>query len=461
MEQITDLEVLGQNFNSLWDWTRQYNRRLDWNETRTITIRLQRPDGMTHDHQIKVDAECGEDAYTLFERTVKFLLWQVGAPRVFSDAPESFLERIAADYAFGPRAFDSQTIGKAIFGEPISFNGLDPDGTKKLPEQAGSPAGGYTKGCRIGFDLGGSDRKCAAVMDGEVLFSEEVAWDPYHQSDPVYHWRGLLDSIDRAAAHLPRIDAIGGSAAGIYISNEPRVASLFRGIGQEDFNAHIRPIFKRLSEHFGSVPIHVVNDGDATALSAAQSRNLKGVLGIAMGTSMAVGYVDLNGRLKDWINELAFAPIDCSPSAPIDEWSGDRGCGASYFSQQALGHLLADSGLGVDPSLNLPAKLKEVQAALKAGHPGASSIYCAIGTWLAHALLQYRDFYAFSNVLLLGRVLSGQGGELIKKQAKAKLLDLDPGFCANLSFLEPSELEKRHGQAIAAAGLVPDHLIGK
>jgi hypothetical protein len=49
--------------------------------------------------------------------------------------------------------------------------------------------------------------------------SEELEWDPYHQADPQYHWDGIMDSLRHAASHLPRVDAIGGSAAGVYVDN--------------------------------------------------------------------------------------------------------------------------------------------------------------------------------------------------------------------------------------------------
>ncbi len=45
-------------------------------------------------------------------------------------------------------------------------------------------SGRHLDGCRIGFDLGGSDRKCAAVIDGKVVFSDEVVWNPYFEKDP-------------------------------------------------------------------------------------------------------------------------------------------------------------------------------------------------------------------------------------------------------------------------------------
>ena len=68
----------------------------------------------------------------------------------------------------------------------------------------------------------------AALIDGRVVWSEETEWDPYHQPDPDYHWSGIMDSLRRAAEHLPRVDAIGGSAAGVYVDSQVKFSSLFR-----------------------------------------------------------------------------------------------------------------------------------------------------------------------------------------------------------------------------------------
>ena len=57
------------------------------------------------------------------------------------------------------------------------------------------------------------------------------------------------------------------------------------------------------------------------------------VLGLALGTSLAAGYVTRDGGITPWLNELAFAPIDFHPAAPREEWSGDYGCGVQYLSQ--------------------------------------------------------------------------------------------------------------------------------
>ena len=179
-----------------------------------------------------------------------------------------------------------------------------------------------------------ADRKVAALIDGKVVFSEEVAWDPYFQKDPAYHIEGVHASLLRAAAHLPRVDAIGGSAAGVYVNNEVRVASLFRGVPADQFARHIRGMFRTLRARWGDVPFEVANDGEVTALAGSMALQDNAVLGVSMGTSMAGGYVRASGDITTWLNELAFAPVDYNPGAAGDEWSGDSGCGVQYFSQQ-------------------------------------------------------------------------------------------------------------------------------
>jgi hypothetical protein len=73
-----------------------------------------------------------------------------------------------------------------------------------------------------------------------VIWSDETEWDPYHQTDPQYHFDGIMDSLRKAAVHLPRIDAIGGSAAGVYVHNQVRFASLFRGVPPDLFDRRVK-----------------------------------------------------------------------------------------------------------------------------------------------------------------------------------------------------------------------------
>jgi predicted NBD/HSP70 family sugar kinase len=308
-------------------------------------------------------------------------------------------------------------------------------------------------GCRIGFDLGGSDRKAAALIDGDVVFSEEIPWDPYFQSDPQYHLDGIRDTLKRAAAHLPRVDAIGGSAAGDYINNEVRVASLFRGItDQAVYAREVRPIFRNLQEEWNGIPFVVINDGEVTALAGSMSMNANAVLGISMGTSLAAGYCTPGGHITNWINELAFAPIDFRDDAPADEWSGDLGCGVQYFSQQGVARLASAAGFAFGP-MPFPEQLVEVQKAMDAGHGGARRIYESIGICFGHTIAHYADFYEIANLLILGRVTSGAGGELILQKAAEVLHDEFPDLAAKIKLSTPDEQMKRHGQAVAAASL--------
>jgi hypothetical protein len=80
-------------------------------------------------------------------------------------------------------------------------------------------------------------------------------------------------------------------------------------------------------------------------------------------------------------------------------------------------------------------------------------VYQTIGTYLGYAIAHYSDFYDFKNVLALGRVTSGPGGELIVSGAKEVLKVEFPELAARIAFHIPSERDKRHGQAVAAASL--------
>jgi predicted NBD/HSP70 family sugar kinase len=262
-----------------------------------------------------------------------------------------------------------------------------------------------------------------------------------------------MDSLKTAAAHLPRVEAIGGSAAGVYVNNQVKVASLFRGVPPELFKARVKPMFFEIQKAWGGVPLEVVNDGEVTALAGSMALGRNAVLGLALGTSQAAGYVTPEGNITSWLNELAFAPVDDAPKAPRDEWSGDIGCGVQYFSQQAVGRLLAPAGLELPDDLPLPDKLKAVQNLMADGDSRARRIYETIGTCLGYAVAHYAEFYDMANVLVLGRVTSGPGGEIILAWAQAVLRAEFPELAERIAFHTPSEKEKRHGQAIAAASL--------
>ena len=178
-----------------------------------------------------------------------------------------------------------------------------------------------------------------------------------------------------------------------------------------------------------------------------------GVLGLSMGTSQAIGYVNTSGNITDWLNELAFAPVDYRDDAPADEWSGDIGCGAQYFSQQAVARLAPAAGLEYPADMPFPKRLEAVQALMAEDDERAAKIYRTIGTCFGYAIAHYADFYEIKNLLILGRVSSGKGGEIIIEEAKKVLAAEFPALAESITFRIPDEKFKRHGQAVIAASL--------
>lgn len=447
--------VLDPDFVPAVLWNRAYQESVAASDaTEAVAIALTRPDGSGSTYRTRILSDPGsvELSRNYLERILKFLLWQRGGCEVYIGGGDAIARQLAEEYSpGGARSFDHEFFGEKVFQQPFKIH---PCPLEELPEvsENSESLGRQLDGCRIGFDLGGSDRKCAAVKDGEVVFTEEVAWHPYFESDPAYHLEGILHSIERAAEHLPRVDAIGGSSAGIYVDNEVRVASLFRGVSPEDFEKHVRRIFFTVAEKWGGVPITVVNDGEVTALAGSMSLGENGVLGIAMGTSEAVGYVTPDGGITPWLNELAFAPVDYREVAQ-DEWSGDHGCGARYFSQQAVARLAPAAGLDFAEDVSQPDRLLAVQELMDKGDERAADIYRTIGVHLGYSIAHYADFYDYQKLLLLGRVMSGEGGELIIDRAERVLEAEFPDLRERIGIATPNEQDKRHGQAVAAASL--------
>ncbi len=385
-------------------------------------------------------------------RLVKTLLWMKGGYKVYCDNEEMY--RYLHDEVFcdkGVQDFDFHYFTR-IFEEPFEVLYVD---TVPSSKDSPKPMGGHLDGCRIGFDAGGSDRKVSAVVDGETVYSEEVVWFPKTNSDPDYHYDGIVSALKTAAAHMPRVDAVGVSSAGVYINDRTMAASLFLAVPQDLYDAKVKDIYIRaITDTFGKdIPYCVVNDGDVTALAGAMSLDDNNILGIAMGTSEAGGYVDANGCITGWLNELAFVPVDANPDAMQDEWSLDIGCGVKYFSQDGVIKLAPRAGIELDPELSPAEKLKVVQGLMEKDDPRASKVYEGLGCYLAHTLALYYDLYHFKYVLLLGRVMSGKGGDLLLDTCKKVLSEEYPDLNKAIRLALPDEKFRRVGQSAAAASL--------
>ena len=415
-----------------------------------LVLGLERENGLVSRFETRVLPASDASTLRYVERLVKFLLWSRGGWKLHYGGPVSIGESIRKTYSSrGARKFDCKMMELA-YGRPFEVSVTNADLVPAAKDME-VPAGGHLKGCRIGFDLGASDFKVSAVIDGKAVFTEETPWDPKNQKSPRYHYHNISAALHRAAAHMPRVDAIGGSSAGIIVDNEIRVASLLRSIPKKDF-AEAAAVFKRVQKDW-NVPLVMMNDGDVTALAGALSLGKKGMLGLAMGSSEAVGFMDRKGSILGWLNELAFAPVDYNPAASADEWSGDRGVGALYFSQQAVNKLLPAAKIKMPAKMDLPERLVEVQGLMKNGDERAAKIYETIGVYLGYTIPHYADFYDFAHMLILGRVTTGEGGDIVLSKAREVLGREFPEMADAIEMHVPDEKTRRVGQAVAAASL--------
>lgn len=421
-----------------------------------LIIAIERNKGYTTTYKTRIFKDgIGKDQenFRFVERMVKALLWVAGGYKIYIAGSETVGAKIKEAYSYGgAREFDVKFMERVY---ETKFEVITCD-IKDAPKDksSASPVGRHLDGCRIGFDAGGSDRKVSAVIDGESVYSEEVVWFPKITADPEYHYQGILEAMKTAASHMPRVDAIGVSSAGVYVDNRIMVASLFLKVSDEDFEKKVKNMYIDVAKEIGeNIPIEVANDGDVTALAGAMDLNDNSVLGVAMGTSEAAGYVDPEGNITGWLNELAFAPVDFSLDAMEDEWSGDIGCGVKYFSQDGVIKLAPAAGITLDENLSPAEKLKVVQGLMKDGDSRAADIYDTIGAYFGYAIAFYSEFYDIKHVIIMGRVTSGEGGQILLARAQEVLNKEFPELASKVELHIPDEKSRRVGQSAAAASL--------
>lgn len=446
---------LDEDFTPAVIWNHNYqNKVLKSNNYVPIKIAIVRDSNSILVQETQIfshDSNSTSSNYFYIEQLIKKLLWIHGGYKIIIGGSKQIGEYIKELYSNnGKRSFDAKFMSN-IYEKPFSVEYIDLNKIS-LPKNKPIPLGRNLEGCRIGFDLGASDRKVSAVIDGKVVFSEEVTWNPGTQTCVSYHYHEIMSMLHRAAAHMPRVDAIGGSSAGVYIDNHVRCASIFRAIPDEIFESEIKNIFLDIQNKWG-VPLKVINDGEVTALAGSMSLKKNAVLGISMGSSEAGGYINKKGNINPWLNELAFVPIDFNINAPVDEWSGDKGCGAQYFSQMAAIRLAKKVGIILDNKSSPAERLKSIQDIMNKNNNIINKIFETIGGYLAYAIASYADLYDIENVLIMGRVTSGKGGQIIFEKAKKVLNDEFPELHSKIKLYLPDEANRRIGQAIAAASL--------
>ena len=418
-----------------------------------IAIAVEKNDGYVSVHHTKIygTAEMAEADYRYVERYVKFLLWSIGGFKVYVCGCDELTKKLQAAYSVsGERAFDYDFFQK-LYEQELQIIALPLDQCPASNETP-KPLGGHLDGCRIGFDAGGSDRKVSAVIDGETVYSEEVVWFPKKNPDPSYQYGQILEAFKTAASKMPRVDAIGVSSAGVFIGNAPMISSIFYCVPRDRWD-EVKTVFDRAAAEIGDVPIVVANDGDVSALAGAMGMGVGSLMGMAMGTSEAVGYVDKDMNVLGWISELAFAPVDLNEKAMVDEWSTDIGVGGKYFSQDAVIKLAPRIGIELDESLSPAEKLKVVQKLMEADDPRAKKVFESIGAYLAYTVVLYSQFYDLRHLMMLGRVMSGKGGDTIMSVCQKILAEEFPALNEKVEVIVPDEKTRRVGQSVAAASL--------
>ncbi len=446
--EVKNTPELDKGFVPLARFFGEYTRQA----THPFALAVEREDGLVSVFETAVrNTEVLDEADRFYiDRLAKLLLWLRGGWKLVACGSGAAAEYLKSAYApEGSRAFDRGFMEK-VYERPFEVESC-PYGERPAVKESSTPVGRHTEGCRIGLDAGASNIKVSAVTDGESVFSQSYPWRPKEQTDPAYHMEHLTAALKEAAGQLPRVDGVGVSSAGVFVGERCMVASLFLGVGEEDFDRYIKNIFPRAIRTLGEhVPYAIANDGDVTALAGAMALNKNGILGISMGTSQAGGYVDGKGNITGWFNELAFAPLDAGKGAAWDEWSGDVGCGVKYLSQDGAVKLAEMAGISLPDGA--PAdRFAHVRRLMDSGDQWVQTVYRDLGVYLGHALALYAQFYDIHCVLIMGGVAGGLGGDIILSQARRVLAEEYPECVFSVE--APDSKVRQLGQSVAAASL--------
>ncbi|MEG2702335.1 MAG: ROK family protein, partial [Clostridia bacterium] len=257
MEQLKIVAPLDKAFEPTYRGLRAFESEALAANGPVLRIALERNDGLVATRDMRVLPHGQNDARCIHmvERMVKSMLWVYGGFRVTIAGSKAVYEGVKDQYRVGgKREFDANFMAH-VYEHPFEVCYAATLADAPVAKDASAPIGRHLEGCRIGFDAGGSDRKVSAVVDGETVYSEEVVWFPKTNSDPAYHYDGIVTAMETAAAHMPRVDAIGVSSAGIYINNQTMRASLFLKVDEADYEKYVKDIYIRAAKEIGDVPL--------------------------------------------------------------------------------------------------------------------------------------------------------------------------------------------------------------
>ena len=194
-----------------------------------LIVSIERSGGYIYRKEFDILPEGVDDERNIFivERIIKCILWVVGGYKIYLAGPHYIYKKIKEFYSpSGLREFDfhfmSTVFEREMEVEECNYDNIPKEKTSSIP------VGGHLKGRRIGFDVGGSDIKVSAVVDGNVINSHEIVWLPKLNEDVNYHYDYFYSALKSAIDDLGGdVDAIGISAAGVIVENKPMVSSIF------------------------------------------------------------------------------------------------------------------------------------------------------------------------------------------------------------------------------------------
>lgn len=214
-------------------------------------------------------------------------LWAIGAERVVLDCDQDLFDKIASAFRPGGEFSHQVAMMSEIYGchfEIVRGDARDAaGGASGTTQQPGRPKVGK----HIGVDLGGSDAKVVALVDGELRHHEKRDWKPKSFREGRQAVSVVCDLVKNALAKsgIDSPDGVGISSAGIVVNDRIMASGIFGGLPAEEFQEWIVPMGERVSEAFGGVPIGVAHDGGHSRDTIIQLPRPSGsTMGVYAGT---------------------------------------------------------------------------------------------------------------------------------------------------------------------------------
>ncbi len=447
--EITTVPELESNFVPILLWNQAYLKKAK--EPLTLAISNKLGQCIIHHTLIRNDKTSGQADKFFVEQLAKSLLWLYGGNKITVVGNALVFNHLRNTFSVsGARAsevvFMSNIYDEAFVVERKPAPPKPANRKRMLTQQL--------NGYRIGIDINSYDRKCAAVHNGEILYMEQVLWNPMVESDPEFHFKSVVESIHVAAKRLPRIDGIGVSTTGVFVENQARFSDLFHSVPGMDFSDALIDLYPRAAKAMGcGEGLVVENEGDVSALAGAMTMDCKGVLSLHFGHKFTAGFVDNDGYLTGWLNELEHMPIHFSKSDPNDPNSADEGCGLRYFSEEGVLRMAEEAGVKFRQDSNNRQRLRGLQLQAEQNSSKSKLVFQSIGTILGHSLAYYHSLYQFQVVLLTGRIMTGAGGDMIFNAAQKVLAKDYPLTASSIVISLPDENDSQIDLAVAAATL--------